>query len=78
MPGLAQFPVFKGGELGKCALTQRQPSGASLDRSAIGFGNETAVLFAAKPPRALIGRRLRNAAGQSMGIAEKRKNNERF
>jgi hypothetical protein len=35
-------------------------------------------LFAAKAPRALISRRLGNAVGKSVKIAEKRKNNENF
>jgi hypothetical protein len=48
--------VFEGREfsagmpdLGGCALTCRQQSGASPDRSAIGFGNETAAADATAP-----------------------------
>jgi hypothetical protein len=36
-------------DLGGCALTHPQQSGASLDRSTIGFGNETAVADATAP-----------------------------
>jgi hypothetical protein len=36
-------------DLGGCALTHRQQSGASPDRSAIGFRNKTAVADAIAP-----------------------------
>jgi hypothetical protein len=51
-----QFPVFKGrkfsaemADLGGCAVTHRQQSGASVRGSTIGFANETAVVDATAP-----------------------------
>jgi hypothetical protein len=76
-------------DMGGCALAHCQQSGASPDHSPIGFANETAMadatspIAAAAPFRPKISesahqRRLRNAAGKFVRIAEKRQNNKNY
>jgi hypothetical protein len=69
-----QFPVFQGREFGAGmadlggAITHHQQSGASPDRSAIGFGNETAAGDATTPITAvaLFRHKISESAHQQM------------